>query len=67
VYFPVDGLISLLAAVDKRRTLEVGMVGNEGMAGMPFILGMGVSGVVALVQGGGQAFANGLGSLSGRV
>jgi len=32
------------------------MVGNEGMAGMPFILGMGVSGVRALVQGGGNAF-----------
>ena len=31
------------------------MVGNEGMAGMPFILGMGVSGVRAIVQGGGNA------------
>ena len=55
VYFPIDCLISLLTAVDKRRTLEVGMVGNEGMAGMPFILGMGISGVRALVQGGGTA------------
>jgi CRP-like cAMP-binding protein len=55
VYFPIDCLISLLTAVDKRRTLEVGMVGNEGMAGMPFILGMGVSGVRALVQGAGRA------------
>jgi CRP-like cAMP-binding protein len=55
VYFPLNCLISLLTAVDKRRTLEVGMVGNEGMAGMPFILGVGVSGVRALVQGQGQA------------
>jgi len=55
VYFPIDSLISLLTAVDKRRTLEVGMVGHEGMAGMPFILGMGVSGVRAIVQGGGNA------------
>jgi CRP-like cAMP-binding protein len=55
VYFPISCLISLLTAVDKRRSLEVGMVGNEGMAGMPFILGMGVSGVRALVQGGGGA------------
>ena len=31
------------------------MVGNEGMAGMPFILGIGVSGVRAIVQGGGGA------------
>jgi CRP-like cAMP-binding protein len=55
VYFPIDCLISLLTAVDKRRSLEVGMVGYEGMAGMPFILGMGVSGVRALVQGRGDA------------
>ena len=55
VYFPVDCLISLLTVVDKRRSLEVGMVGNEGMAGMPFILGMGVSGVRAIVQGAGSA------------
>ena len=50
VYFPINCLISLLTSVDKRRTLEVGMVGNEGMAGMPFILGMGISGARALVQ-----------------
>lgn len=56
VYFPVDCLISLLTAVDKRRTLEVGMVGNEGMVGMPFILGTGISGVRALVQGGGRTW-----------
>jgi CRP-like cAMP-binding protein len=55
VYFPINCLVSLLTAVDKGRTLEVGMVGNEGMAGMPFILGVGVSGVRALVQGAGQA------------
>ena len=55
VYFPVDCLVSLLTAVDKHRTLEVGMVGHEGMAGMPFILGVGISGVRGLVQGGGQA------------
>jgi len=55
VYFPVNCLISLLTAVDKRRTLEVGMVGNEGMAGMPVVLGVDISGVRALVQGGGRA------------
>ena len=55
VYFPLNCLISLLTSVDKRRSLEVGMVGNEGMAGMPFILGMGVSGVRAIVQGQGDA------------
>ncbi|MEJ0099401.1 MAG: Crp/Fnr family transcriptional regulator [Pseudomonadota bacterium] len=55
VYFPLDCLVSLLTAVDRKRTLEVGMVGNEGMAGMPFILGVGIAGVRALVQGAGHA------------
>lgn len=55
VYFPTNCLISLLTTVDKRRSLEVGMVGNEGMAGMPFILGIGFSGVRAIVQGEGSA------------
>lgn len=55
VYFPVNCLVSLLTAVDKSRTLEVGMVGNEGMVGMPMVFGIGVSAVRALVQGSGTA------------
>ncbi len=55
VYFPNTCLVSLLTAVDKHRTLEVGMVGNEGMVGMPMALGIGVSAVRALVQGSGTA------------
>jgi CRP-like cAMP-binding protein len=55
VYFPLDCLVSLLTAVDKQRTLEVGMVGSEGMVGMPMTLGIGVSAVRALVQGRGTA------------
>ncbi len=55
VYFPINCLVSLLTAVDERRNLEVGMVGNEGMVGMPIALGIGVSAVRALVQGSGAA------------
>ena len=55
VYFPLDCLVSLLTAVDKTRTLEVGMVGNEGMVGMPMVFGISVSAVRALVQGDGTA------------
>jgi CRP-like cAMP-binding protein len=55
VYFPLDCLVSLLTAVDQERTLEVGMVGNEGMVGMPMVLGIGRSAVRALVQGSGTA------------
>lgn len=55
VYFPIDSLVSLLTTVDNGRMLEVGMVGNEGMVGMPMALGIGDSAVRALVQGGGTA------------
>jgi len=55
VYFPLDCLVSLLTTVDKQRSLEVGMIGNEGMVGMPMALGIGNSGVRALVQGSGSA------------
>jgi CRP-like cAMP-binding protein len=55
VYFPADCLVSLLTEVDKSRTLEVGMVGHEGMVGMPITLGVRTSAVRALVQGSGSA------------
>jgi CRP-like cAMP-binding protein len=55
VYFPIDSLVSLLTTVDRQRNLEVGMVGNEGMVGMPMALGIGNSAVRALVQGSGSA------------
>src|ERR1043165_3762448 len=54
VYFPIDCLVSLLTTVDNQRSLEVGMIGNEGMVGMPMALGIGNSGVRALVQGRGS-------------
>lgn len=55
VYFPNNCLVSLLTAVDKQRILEVGMVGYEGMVGMPLALGYNHSAVRALVQGTGMA------------
>jgi len=54
-YFPITALISLLTVVDRRRTLEVGMVGKEGMAGLPLVLGLAHSTGGALVQGAGEA------------
>ena len=55
VYFPNDSLVSLLTLVDKHLALEVGMVGREGMLGLPLALGRDVSPVRALVQGAGTA------------
>ena len=55
VYFPNDSLISLLTLVEGHLALEVGMVGREGMIGVPLSLGMNISPVRALVQGAGTA------------
>jgi CRP-like cAMP-binding protein len=55
VYFPGDSLVSLLMLVDGRMALEVGMVGREGMVGLPLALGTDISPVRALVQGAGAA------------
>src|SRR5258706_15792443 len=55
VYFPSDSLVSLLTVVEGHRALEVGMVGREGMVGVPLSLGTDISPVRALVQGAGVA------------
>ena len=55
VYFPNDSIVSLLSAMPERSTLEVGMVGNEGFAGLAIFMGVNVSQTRALVQGAGSA------------
>jgi len=55
VYFPNDSIISLLTAVEDRELLEVGMVGNDGMAGLPVFMGANKSRNRGLVQGAGTA------------
>jgi len=73
VYFPNDSIISLISELSETSWLEVGMVGNEGMAGLAVFMGVGLSPTRALVQGSGTAMrmssafarteANRLGSL----
>ena len=55
VYFPNDGQVSLLMVMTDRKALEVGLVGREGMVGIPLVLGVEASPVRALVQGSGSA------------
>jgi CRP-like cAMP-binding protein len=55
VYFPGISLVSLLTLVDNHLALEVGIVGREGMVGIPLSLGVGISTGRALVQGAGVA------------
>ncbi len=55
VYFPNSGIISLLAKIENSAMLEVGIVGNEGMIGLPVFLGVETSNNQAIVQGKGFA------------
>ncbi len=55
VYFPVNSLVSLLVLADGHLALEVGLIGRDGMVGIPLILGHERSPVRALVQGSGSA------------
>lgn len=54
VYFPKSGIISLLSTIDSQSILEIGIVGREGMVGLPVFLGVNRSKNKAIVQGKGK-------------
>lgn len=55
VYFVEAGWASLLMHLEDGLSAEVGLVGREGMAGLPLVFGVETSDVEALVQGPGTA------------
>ena len=55
VYFPTESFISLTKPLNDPASLEVGLVGDEGMHGVSLILGVDVSPLHAVVQGEGPA------------
>jgi CRP-like cAMP-binding protein len=55
VYFVEQGIVSLLATMTSGSTTEVGMIGREGLVGLPFLLGDDASGQQVLVQAPGTA------------
>jgi len=50
VYFPNSGLVSLVVAMKEGKTVEVGVVGNEGLVGTPAVVGLDRSPHRAIVQ-----------------
>ena len=55
VYFLTDALVSIVSMNSEGSSVEIGLVGNEGMVGVPAILG-GVTPYRAIVQMAGDAF-----------
>jgi CRP-like cAMP-binding protein len=55
VYFPTRSYISLVMPVEGSASLEVGLIGSEGMLGIPLALGVDISPMSAVVQGAGSA------------
>lgn len=39
VYFPLDTIVVLISSVDPKATVEVGLIGNEGMVGATILMG----------------------------
>jgi CRP-like cAMP-binding protein len=54
VYFPLRGFISQISPVD-RTSIEVGLIGNEGMLGVQVVLGVAKAPLASVVQGQGEA------------
>ena len=55
LYFPTTSFISLVMPIDAATSLEVGLIGHEGMFSISPALGVDVSPVRAVVQGAGSA------------
>ncbi len=56
IYFPNAGLlVSLLTTVQNHMAFEIGLVGSEGMVGLPVAQGIDTASVRAVVQGTGTA------------
>jgi CRP-like cAMP-binding protein len=49
-YFPNDGMFSLLSTTEDGATVEVSMVGNEGLIGLPVILQMNLMPYEVMIQ-----------------
>ncbi|MDB5381419.1 MAG: Crp/Fnr family transcriptional regulator [Rhodospirillales bacterium] len=53
VYFPEAGWVSMILQFSDGRSAEVGLVGSEGMVGLPLLLGSDSGTATAMVQAGG--------------
>jgi CRP-like cAMP-binding protein len=55
VHFPLSGVVSLVISTVNGATVEIAMIGNEGIIGSPVLFGSGTAPVGAIVQVPGEA------------
>jgi CRP-like cAMP-binding protein len=55
VYFPIDAVISLISTTENGASVEIGLIGREGMIGLAGVLGTVEGGTSAIVQVSGTA------------
>jgi len=55
VYFPLDCIVVLVSSVESKASIEVGLIGNEGLVGAPILLGAKHSTSQALILTEGKA------------
>ena len=55
IYFPINGMISMIASTENGRSVEVGLVGKEGVTGVSAILGDDISSLRVVIQVAGSA------------
>ena len=63
VHFPQAGMVSMLAPLEDGHLQEVGIVGREGLVGLPVVLGADRTSIEALVQMQGAAWRVGAAEL----
>src|SRR5438105_10872844 len=66
-YFPNRGLISLVVATEDGKTVEAGMVGSEGVAGVAAAVGLAISPMRQVVQIAGDALRLKVGHFQNRL
>ncbi len=56
LYFPNEGLISLVIEMKHGKAVEAGLLGNDGAAGIPGVFGLSRSPLLEIVRVGGNGF-----------
>ncbi|MDN3575496.1 Crp/Fnr family transcriptional regulator [Chitinimonas viridis] len=56
VYFPTTAIISLLCVMENGASTEVAVIGNDGLIGLPLMIGSGTTPYSAVVQSAGKGF-----------